>query len=214
MVQRCSDFQHCVPRYQLGFWSWVVFSTLSFFGNSLDLSVIRVSKTLGPERLWLYLVYNGSRNSLCNNTDTGFSSNQTCVLLASTETAFIQKDRGTNLTTSGSKRLPPHAAPKMQFEMSPALELVLRWACFRSPPDKCLPAAKHAKTLKLHRFTPVRQAKSHGWPPVLLSDSAWIYFLLCAASIQIGDLVGVPQNDRIKAQSSLVGGVRAFEVCL
>ena len=88
------------------------------------------------------------------------------------KTAFIQKDRGTNLTTSGSKRLPPHAAPKMQFEMSPALELVLRWACFRSPPDKCLPAAKHAKTLKLHRFTPVRQAKSHGWPPVLLSDSA------------------------------------------
>jgi len=49
MVQRCSDFQHCVPRYQLGFWSWVVFSTLSFFGNSLDLSVMRVSKTLGPE---------------------------------------------------------------------------------------------------------------------------------------------------------------------
>lgn len=39
MVQRSSDFQHCVPRYQLGCWSWVVFSTCSFFGNSLDLSV-------------------------------------------------------------------------------------------------------------------------------------------------------------------------------
>ena len=49
MVQRCSDFQHCIPRYQLGFWSWVVFSIFSFFGKSLDLSVTRASKTFGPE---------------------------------------------------------------------------------------------------------------------------------------------------------------------